>query len=149
MGEKDKKTKREKRHEKKVPAEKGPPLGKRRRKKKIRRRRRLVACLVLVLIATGVVVLHAHLPDIIVGVLEGKLGVLADVGDASFSWPNSVIIKDVTVRRKSDGSDLGSVGRIKVQCRLLDLLTASVRPASVDANDVRLSLRRGMKRSFV
>ena len=151
MADKVKKAKREKKAEKKAErkaekkarAEKKPPVDKRKRRKKVRRRRRRIACLVLLLIVIGVMVLHARLPGIIVGALESELGVLAEVGDASFSWPDSIIIKDLTVRRKADGSELGSVGRARVQCRFLDLLTASIRPASADVDDVRLSLREG------
>ena len=151
MAEKDKKAKKakqEKKDEKKSPLEKKAPLGKRRKKKKVRRRRRLIVCLVLALIVVGVIVLHARLPHMIARGLEKRLPVLADVGDASFSWPNRIIIKNITVRRKADESDLCWVGRIKARCRLLDLLTGSVRLASLDIEDVRLEARAGDEKLF-
>ncbi|MFH1732917.1 MAG: hypothetical protein ABIF82_14870 [Planctomycetota bacterium] len=144
MGSKNKKEKKDEAGErdKQRPPGAGEKKRETRRKAK-KRRRRLIAFLALVLAVIGLLILHARLPRIAKGALEKALPVLADVGKASFSWPGTITIEDVTLRRTSDKSQLCSIKRIVARCRLRGLLAARVGLDSLEIENVLLSLRRG------
>jgi len=148
MGSKNKKEKKDKhdKQDEQGPPEAGEKARKTRRKarrKARKRRRRLIAFLVLVLVVIGLLVLHARLPRIAKGALEKAFPVLADVGKASFSWPGTITLEDVTLRRTSDNSRLCSIKRIVARCRLRSLLAARIGLDSLEIEGVLLSLRRG------
>ena len=134
---------------KKSKNEKKTPEDKRRKVKKTRkRRRRLVVCFILFLIVAGAVMLHARLPRIARNALEKALPVAAEVGDASFSWPGTITIRNLTLQRKSDRTELGTIARVEARCRLSDLLTASLGLRSLEIEDARLRLREGDEELF-
>jgi len=114
-----------------------------RRKTRRRRRRRLILCLVIVLIIAGFMLLQARLPRLVERALEKAYAVDASVGGASLSWPGAVTVSNIELRRASDTTRLGSIGRAEVSLRLRDLLAGRIRPDSLDIEDVQLLLRKG------
>ncbi len=120
----------------------------RRTKKRLKRLGIALAVLAVLVIAAVILVSSflANLPELAVERLESYFPVLVHVGRASYSWPTSVTLEDVTLCRDSDESEMISVKRLEARCSLRGLLAARLSPESVLLDGVKLSLREEDKR---
>jgi len=101
--------------------------------------------LVMLVVVAGVagvllLVLIARLPGMAKGEIERRLPVTAEIGGAHFSWPATVILEDIILRRKSDGGQIASITRVEGSCGLRELLAGRAKLDLLLVDGVNLSL---------
>ncbi len=99
----------------------------------------LAALVLLVVILGGILV--AGLPRRVIREIERLYDVEARIGEAVFSWPATVVLRNLELRRRPGGEVILSVARLEARCSLRELLAARFRIELLLADGVVLSLR--------
>ncbi len=116
--------------------------------RKSRKRPRIALIVLAVLIVLGAIAVWRvldRLPATAVAELERSLPFIAEVEAADFSWPGTVTLRNVTLSRKTDRSQIAAINRIECRSSLRELLAARLRIDSLLIDGVVLSLRESDK----
>ncbi|MFO7900907.1 MAG: hypothetical protein R6V58_17825 [Planctomycetota bacterium] len=110
-----------------------------------RRRLLLAFGLLLVLLVVAAVIavrsVSLRLERIATAALEQQFPFDTEIDRASLAWPGEITLEGVTMRRRTDGSRVARIRRVRTSADLRELLTARIHPRSLVVEGVELSLR--------
>ncbi|MFW6158669.1 MAG: hypothetical protein ACOC8E_04860 [Planctomycetota bacterium] len=110
------------------------------------RRRLLLAfgLLLLLLVVAAVIVVRCvsmRLERIATAALERQFPFDTQIERASLAWPGEVTLEGVTMRRRTDGSRVARIRRVRTSADLRELLAARIHPRSLVVEGVELTVR--------